>query len=110
MIDTVSLLQAPVPPSAPSAPSRTFFQTGPQEETGSSAILGLFLYSAAILFLPIFVYFGAKQVLEDSFDFTPPTSVLAPAIMAIATVNIVIVAYVVKAFREEGVKERNKAE
>ena len=49
-------------------------------------------------------------MLEDSFDFSPPTSVLAPAIMAIATVNIVIVAYVVKAFREEGVKERNKAE
>ena len=37
--------------------------------------------------------------MEDSFDFVPPTSVLAPAIMAVAAVNIIIVAYVVKAFR-----------
>ena len=37
--------------------------------------------------------------MEDSFDFVPPTSVLAPAIMAVAAVNVVIVAYVVKAFR-----------
>ena len=37
--------------------------------------------------------------MEDSFDFAPPTSVLAPAIMAVAAVNVIIVAYVVKAFR-----------
>ena len=37
--------------------------------------------------------------MEDSFDFVPPTSVLAPAIMAVAAVNVVIVAYVIKAFR-----------
>ena len=37
--------------------------------------------------------------MEDSFDFVPPTSVLAPAIMAVAAVNVIIVAYVIKAFR-----------
>ena len=39
------------------------------------------------------------QVMEDSFEFVPPTSVLAPAIMAVAAVNVIIVAYVIKAFR-----------
>jgi len=63
-----------------------------------------------ILFFPLFVYFAAKQVMEDSFDFVPPTSVLAPAIMAVAAVNIIIVAYVVKAFREEQLQEKNKTE
>ena len=37
--------------------------------------------------------------MEDSFDFVPPTSVLAPAILAVGAVNVVIVAYVIKAFR-----------
>ena len=40
-----------------------------------------------------------SQVMEDSFEFVPPTSVLAPAIMAVAAVNVIIVAYVIKAFR-----------
>ena len=70
--------------------------------------------------------------MEDSFGFVPPTSVLAPAIMAVAAVNVVIVAYVIKAFRcfimcnqrygkvlhifivlssrEENVKEKNKTD
>ena len=52
----------------------------------------------------------AKQVMEDSYDFVPPTSVLGPAILAVATVNVVIVAYVVRAFREEMATDRNKAD
>merc|ERR550525_2115722 len=86
------------------------FKTGAHEETGNSALLGLLLYSFMILFFPLFVYFAAKQVMEDSFDFVPPTSVLAPAILAVGAVNLVIVAYVIKAFREENVKEKNKTD
>merc|ERR1719305_1703335 len=87
-----------------------YFKTGAHEETGNSALLGLLLYSFMILFFPLFVYFAAKQVMEDSFDFVPPTSVLAPAILAVGAVNVVIVAYVIKAFREENVKEKNKSD
>jgi hypothetical protein len=98
-------------PSAATTTNRVgFFKTGKDEETGSSALLGLTLYSFVLLFFPIFVYFGAKQVLEDSFDFVPPNSVLAPAILAIASVNVVIVAYVIKAFREEKIQEKNEKE
>jgi len=96
--------------SSTKASTRGYFQTGPKEETGNSALLGLLLYSFMILFFPLFVYFAAKQVMEDSFDFVPPTSVLAPAIMAVAAVNVIIVAYVIKAFREENVKEKNKTD
>jgi len=96
--------------AATKSSSKGFFQTGAREETGNSALLGLLLYSFMILFFPLFVYFAAKQVMEDSFDFVPPTSVLAPAIMAVAAVNIIIVAYVVKAFREEQLQEKNKTE
>jgi len=102
--------QTAAPPSSTKATTRGYFQTGAKEETGNSALLGLLLYSFMILFFPLFVYFAAKQVMEDSFDFVPPTSVLAPAIMAVAAVNVVIVAYVIKAFREENVKEKNKTD
>ena len=67
------------------------------------------MYSCIILFVPIFIYFGAKQALED-WSYTPPTTVIAPAIMSIASVNIVIVLYVFKAFREEQISSKNKFE
>ena len=66
------------PPSAAAVPEKTsqtpknFFKTGQNEETGGSALLGLFVYSLVLLFLPLFVYFAAKQILEESFDWSPP--------------------------------------
>ena len=47
-----------------------YSQTGANEETGNSALLGLLLYSFMILFFPLFVYFAAKQVsIEFKLDF-----------------------------------------
>ena len=84
-----------------------FFKTVANEETAGSALLGLLLYSLTIFFLPLVVYFLSKDVLE-SYDYRAPVSTIAPAILAIATVNLVIVAYVIKAFREENkIKEKS---
>ena len=77
-----------------------FFKTVAHEETSSKALLGLFSYSLLMFFLPLGVFFGSKQLFED-FEFEPPVSTIAPAILAIVTVNIVIVLYVIKAFKEE---------
>ena len=93
---------------APSENSKVkgFFKTVANEETSGSALLGLLLYSLMIFFLPLAVYFLSKDALE-SYDYLPPVSTIAPAVLAIATVNIVIVAYVIKAFREENkIKEK----
>ena len=84
-----------------------FFKTVANEETSGSALLGLLLYSLIMFFLPLGVYFLSKDLLE-SYDYRAPVSTIAPAILAIATVNLVIVAYVIKAFREENkVKEKS---
>ena len=84
-----------------------FFKTVANEETSGSALLGLLLYSLTMFFLPLVVYFLSKDLLE-SYDFQAPVSTIAPAILAIATVNLVIVAYVIKAFREENkIKEKS---
>lgn len=89
-----------------SGASKGYFKTGEKEETSGNALLGLLVYSFMILFAPIFVFFGAKQALEDN-GYEPPTTTIAPAIMAIACVNIVIVLYVIKAFREENISSEN---
>ena len=77
-----------------------YFKTAANTETANKALLGLFVYSCLMFFLPIGVFFGSKQVLED-FQYEPPVSTIAPAILAIVTVNIVIILYVIKAFKEE---------
>ena len=87
--------------TTPAAKSwKGFFRTAAQEETANSALLGLLFYSLLMFFLPLGVFFCSKQMLEDH-EFEPPVSTIAPAILAIITVNIVIILYVVKAFREE---------
>ena len=90
--------------------SRGYFQLEPKQtysESASHALLGLFFYSCLMFTLPLLVFFGSKQVLEDYFQLQPPYSQLAPIILAVVVVNIIIVAYVVKAFKEEA-KERPK--
>ena len=90
-------------PDTPTPASKSwkgFFRTAAQEETANSALLGLLFYSLLMFFLPLGVFFCSKQMLEDH-EFEPPVSTIAPAILAIITVNIVIILYVVKAFREE---------
>lgn len=84
-----------------------FFKTVANEETSGSALLGLLLYSLIMFFLPLVVYFLSKDLLE-SYDYRSPVSTIGPAILAIVTVNLVIVAYVIKAFREENkIKEKS---
>ena len=80
-----------------------FFKLKPNQkydESSSNALLGLFLFSALMFTLPLMVLFFSRNFLDDYFQLEPPYSQLAPAILAIITVNIIIVAYIIKAFRE----------
>ena len=87
-----------------SVSSKGFFQLQPNQtysESASHALLGLFFYSCLMFTIPLLIFFGSRQVLEDYFSVEPPYSQLAPVIFAVLAVNVIIVAYVVKAFREE---------
>ena len=60
---------------------------------------------------PIAAYFGAKQILEDQFELDAPYPQLGAAIVAVLVVNLIILAYIIKAFKEESkntVKEVKK--
>ncbi len=87
-----------------------FFKLQPGQtysESSSNALLGLFLYSAMMFTLPLLAFFGSKQLLEEHFDIEPPYAQLAPAIIAVVIANIVIMAYVIKAYREDAKENAN---
>ncbi len=88
--------------------SRGFFQE-PHGESSSSALWGLFRYSAMMFVLPVCAYFGTKRYINDNMaEVAPPWDALYSAMVAVATVNVVIVLYVIKAFREVGKEEEAK--
>lgn len=99
-----------------------FFKLEPNQtysESSSSALLGLFLYSGLMFTLPLLTFFFSRSYFQDTLGLEPPYSELAPAISAIFVVNIIIIAYVIKAFREhakekpsqpQSMEERKKRE
>lgn len=80
------------------------------DESSSNALLGLFLFSALMFTLPLIVFFGSRHILETQFNVTAPYSHLAPVILAVIVVNIIIIAYVFKAFREDSKEHSHEAE
>ena len=71
----------------------------------------LLIFSTLMFTTPIASYFGAKQILEDQFDLEAPYPQLGAAIVAVLVVNLIILAYIIKAFKEEtkkSVKEEKK--
>ena len=80
-----------------------FFKLKPNQkydESSSNALLGLFFFSALMFTLPLMVLFFSRNFLEQYFQLEPPYSQLAPAILAVIMVNVIIIAYIIKAFRE----------
>jgi hypothetical protein len=75
-----------------------------------SALLGLFLFSAFMFTLPIGAFFAAKHLADTYFELETPMNLYAAAIFAVFVVNVIIVAYIVKAFREDSAAERPKAD
>jgi preprotein translocase subunit SecG len=51
--------------------------------------------------LPIGAFFGAKQILVDHVELESPLNQIGAAIAAVLVVNLIIFAYIRKAFREE---------
>ena len=67
----------------------------------SAALLGLFFYSTLMFTVPIGMFFVLKWYLEEHFDLGSPYTLLVPALVSIALVNIIIMLYVCKAFKED---------
>ncbi len=90
---------------------RGFFQLEPgqkYDESRSEALLALFRYSILMFSAPLLVYFGSQHVLQEYFEVESPWNNLGPAIIAIFSVNIIIILYVMRAFRESRKEDNSK--
>lgn len=84
-------------------PKKGFFQIEKNQiynEASSTALSGLFFYSILMFTVPLLVFFFSRPYLEYLFNLEPPYSQLAPAILAVIAVNLIMVAYVIKAIKE----------
>ena len=71
------------------------------EETESSALLGLFFYSILMFTVPFGGFVAVKQYLEQNFQLGYIYNLVLPIIVAVVLVNIIIMMYVFRAFRED---------
>ena len=82
-----------------------FFKLQPgqtYDESRSSALSGLLLYSFLMFTLPLITFFGAQEFINNEYpDLGQPWNVLWPALGSIIMVNVIIVLYVIKAFKED---------
>ena len=70
-------------------------------ESMSSALLGLFFYSSLMFTVPIGSFFVVKYYLEENFDFGYTYNLLIPTVLSVVLVNVIIMFYVFRAFRED---------
>ena len=100
--DSPQLLQ---PSASPPRNNRGFFQLQPgqtYDESRSSALSGLLKYSFLMFTLPLLTFFGVQHFIAEEYpDLGQPWTMLWPALCSIMAVNLIIVLYVIKAFKED---------
>ena len=70
-------------------------------ETESSALLGLFFYSILMFTVPFGGYMATKHYLEQNLQLDKIYNLVLPIIVAVMLVNLIILMYVFRAFRED---------
>lgn len=70
-------------------------------ESEASALLGLFFYSILMFTVPIGGFVATKHYLEQNFHLGFMYNLLVPIIIAVVLVNLIIMLYVFRAFRED---------
>ena len=70
-------------------------------ESESSALLGLFFYSIIMFTVPFGGYLLTKHYLEQNFQIGNVYRLVLPIIVAVILVNLIIVMYVFRGFRED---------
>lgn len=73
----------------------------PHTRQATAAILVLLFFSTLMFSLPFGVFFGIQHVLKVYFDITGFQNTVASVLGAVVTVNLIIVAYVYYAYKEQ---------
>jgi len=71
------------------------------EESSSSVLCELFLFSLAMFTLPIASYFATIHYLDEYFNIPYSDSYLYGVVSAVLVVHLIIAAYIYRAFNED---------
>jgi len=81
-------------------PTKQFFDPKVGGESSGNALLNLAFYSFLIFTVPLAVFFLVKQLLEEH-EFQSIYIRVMPAIASIVSVNVIIVLYIISAFKQD---------
>ena len=79
------------------------------EESESSALISLFFYSILMFTVPLGGFVTVKQYLEQNLNLGQSYNLLVPIIVAVILVNLIIMLYILRAFRENAKDQSFKA-
>ena len=89
------------PSPAPAPFRRPSMQTVMEEPGNRAVIFKLVAYTLMMIMAPVLVYFLVNKHIASFVDVSPERAYLYGAGASVFTVNLLIVAYVVSAFRED---------
>ena len=69
--------------------------------TQNEVLLKLLLHSIAMFSFPFITYYMTKKYLEEAYDIPDTKSYIYGLIAAVVVVHIIIVSYIIQAFKEE---------
>ena len=99
-IDSISLSHENLQPNMASQ-DNIRSKPSSNEETESSALLALFFYSILMFTVPFGGYMAVKHYLEQNFQLGYIYNLVLPIIVGVILVNVIIMMYVFRAFRED---------
>lgn len=92
--------------------TETFTQDQPlipeHSKQAAKALAFLLFYSFLMFTLPLAAFYGSKYVLEDYFNITGFPNTAWSVLVAVVTVNLIIVGYVYHAYHEKEYNEHGE--
>lgn len=76
------------------------YDDSPLSRQSAFALFWLFIYSIAMFTLPFAAFFGTRYILQTKYNLDTFTITCSSVIAAVLTVNIIIVMYAIKGYRE----------
>lgn len=72
----------------------------PLSKQSAFALFWLFMYSVAMFTFPFAAFFGTRHILQTKYNLDAFTITCSSVIAAVLTVNLIIVMYAIKGYRE----------
>uniref|UniRef100_A0A8D8P5L8 (northern house mosquito) hypothetical protein n=1 Tax=Culex pipiens TaxID=7175 RepID=A0A8D8P5L8_CULPI len=101
-----ALEEQPPPQTSPAVNEP--FEIPLHSKQAAFALLWLLVYSFFMFTLPFVAFYGTKHILADHFDVTGFPNTCGSVLAAVLTVNVIIILYALRGFREAEEDEQER--